>query len=304
MLLIKSIFRACFTRDKPVEANETVPAPFQRLPLELIHEITANLPPSSELALRHTNRWFYANAGPEPNLVISDLVRKSLEYQLEYLGFLERDARSPRRRFACSVCVQLHPHDEFSVIELQKGPASRTCQRAWICEHRTLSLAEYRNVLKAPVGDDRVVRYPYPQESAVERTTHWHRCCTNVWTDRCFGCLGLNDDRTRTLATRWAIPLSNMIAFGDALTRGIENESAEMNFYICPHVKPKDRLADLLACNIESQLTKNPVRHLRCKDCNARFWCCFGNGYFEISCYRFLGYGRANDPSWSSQLPL
>lgn len=316
MLPFKSIFRAYFattTRykptgpdSKPIQSGlfEAIPSLFQRLPLELIYEITTYLPPSSELALRHTNRWFYANAGPETSLVISDRVCNSPECRLKYICFLERDAESSSRQFACSVCVQLHPTDRFSPDELRKGPETRTCRRVWICEHRTLSLAEYRKVLNSPISAKGLVTYPYSVESVPDHNRYWDQCCTTVWTHRCFAPLHRTDDRTRTLCCTWFIPLSSIIAFGDALARGIESEPAELDFHICPHIKPKDHLTDLLARNIESQLTKEPVRRLVCKNYKARIWCFFKDGYFLIKCNRFLGYGTANDPSWSSQLPL
>ena len=316
MKSIHFTFRSCFTipnRDKRTKADQkptqafyraAVSPPLERLPLELLHAITSYLPPSSELALRHTNRWFNAYAGPATSLVVSNRVCNSPDCRLAYLCFLERDAKSPRHQFTCSVCVQRHLADRFSKIELQESPESRTCRRAWICEHRTLSLAEYRDILAAPFNANGAIRYPHFLNSDRERHTHWSQCCTKVRTARCFACLYPHDDRIRTLATRWSISLRDIMAYGDALARGIENEPAKLDFHICPHLKPKDRMADLLACNIESQITKKPIRRLECRDCQARFWCCFQGGYFQISCHRVLGYGSADDPAWSSQLHL
>ena len=196
------------------KATAAGPASIQWLPLELINHITTYLQPSSDLALRHTNGWFNENAGRETSLVISDRVSNSLQYRLEYLCFLERDAESPRRQFVCSVCVQLHAADRFSKIELRKGPESRTCQRVWICEHRTLSLAGYRKVPNAPVRVNRLVRYPSFQNPNMVRNTYWDHCCTTVWTHRCFGCVNEKDGRTRMMASQWAIPLRDMMNFG------------------------------------------------------------------------------------------
>lgn len=201
-------------RPKP---QATSPPPLQRLPLELLYQIADNLPASSRLALIYTSNWFYGMYDPKTNVRLSNLVRDSEEDRLEYLCFVERDAESPKHSYTCSVCVERHPADRFSAAELLQDPEIRTCQRVWICEHGTMGLANYRDLLDAPVDSSGVVMYPPSRNLTEEVNLYWNQCCPMA--RRWFFCTG-NDNKKRLMSTTWSIPLTNLMALGDALARG------------------------------------------------------------------------------------
>lgn len=329
MLSIKSAFRSYFpsktamnqtqdklpsktpiyqTQDKSTQTDfksqrprppATSPPPLQRLPLELLRQIADNLPASSRLALRYTSNWFYGMYDPKTNVRLSNSVRDSREDRLEYLCFVERDAESPKHSYTCSLCVERHPADRFSAAELWKDPETRTCHRVWICEHRTMSLGNYRDLLTAPHDSSGVVMYPPSKKSTEEVKLYWNQCCPMA--RRWFSCTG-NDNKKRLLSTTWSIPLRHLMAFGDALARGVNNEPPELDIFLCPHTNLLYQTASLLTYDIEASVTKKPVRNMYCPICKARFWGSFKDSSFEVRCDRFLGDGRTDDPDWSSQV--
>ncbi|KAL1855431.1 hypothetical protein Plec18170_004150 [Paecilomyces lecythidis] len=107
-----------------------------RFPLELLFQITDELPASSHNALRSTCQDL------KRALCVRRLNRTD---RFEFLRFMERDDSS-QDRFLCGGCQRPHDRTDFPPSELGKDPRSRRClatkKLLWLCPYEPLSFSE------------------------------------------------------------------------------------------------------------------------------------------------------------------
>lgn len=146
---------------------------FERLPPELILEITKYLSLSSALSLGYTCRTFRQTVEARVEdldylidmqsflrgLKESEGERKLVLERLAFLCMLERDGQLSASKAVCSGCKTTHQKSLFSSTALQQMPRRRVCLgregRLWICPHRIWDYAQLREVQKQgyrPVG--------------------------------------------------------------------------------------------------------------------------------------------------------
>ena len=128
---IKSLLR----RTQPTVPPTAASTGLERLPTEIIIEISTHLPPSSILALKYCSRrtFNWCNFGAP-----SALLQSSID-ALGYLGMLERDVFFSRSYLVCARCLKMHRDTRFSIDQLQLRPSERICMgakcRVWMCPH-------------------------------------------------------------------------------------------------------------------------------------------------------------------------
>ena len=136
----------------------------ERLPPELILEITKHLSLSSALSLSYTCRRFrqIVEARVEDLDSLIDMQsslkdpkesegeRKLVLQRLAFLCMLERDGRLSASKAVCSGCKTAHKISLFSSTALQQMPRRRVCLgregRLWICPHRIWDHTQLREV--------------------------------------------------------------------------------------------------------------------------------------------------------------
>ena len=305
MLSFCSIFRSCLPISEQTSSPVPLspPAPFEDLPLELLQQITEYLPLSSQVALRQTNSWLHVHGGFETPAALYNRLRNSRQDKLDFLCLLERAAPVPKRRVACSICVQWHPTDRFSTTELKNRPEVRTCQRAWICEHRTIPLAQYRKILDAPIDSVIVVNYPYAEEETRDevRYEYWASCCHANGASRLFCSAEELGVRGRMLVTWWIISLRTLQAYEYAKECGLDNQPEELDVHVCPHRKLRQFIPILLPGKAEEAFKHQVHGTGDCRRCKAFLSGSFEEDGFRVMCVRWFGDGRAQHPYWLSQ---
>lgn len=147
---------------------------FQRLPPELIKEITQYLPLSNALSLSITCRVFRekVEAGVEDLDYLIEMKsflkdpkeskpeRGAVLERLHFLCMLERDGLLSASKAVCRGCKTTHNVSVFSSTALQQQPQQRLCMglegKIWICPHRIWDHAKLQQVEKQD---------SYPRES-------------------------------------------------------------------------------------------------------------------------------------------
>lgn len=122
----------------------------QNLPVELLLNITAFLPPVHLLSLSYTCRYFrqsldcpimhvlgYQGSGSAAAIEGFKVKR------LELLCLLDRDGKIPQGQLICSACTMTHAKPQFSSESFDKSNTERACTgvtgRVWICPHSILN---------------------------------------------------------------------------------------------------------------------------------------------------------------------
>ena len=165
LAIIPDVFRHKGKTSKQRSSKNVGNPLLQKLPTELILEITKCLPLSSSIALSHTCSRFFRIAEvfigelfpptQEPKTTSKkskDRDGKMTTNQLSFICMLERDGRLASSMMVCSLCQNLKKKKYFSPAAQHQEQSARKCigheQRVWKCPHRIWNYQETKEVVQ------------------------------------------------------------------------------------------------------------------------------------------------------------
>lgn len=267
-----------------------------RLPLELLFQITDQLPASSHNALRSTSRDL------KHTLCARHLTRGE---RFEFLEFMERDSSS-EDRFLCGGCQRTHPRTDFPPSELAKDPTTRRClatkKLLWLCPYEPLSFAEL----------------------ASRKQHEGLLCCSHSACHGPFNFIIKEDDGSWALLKDYYFSITDW-QNGSVSKRAAKKRLRGYDLPICPHLRTSDpEVTGIYSDTCIYQYNKADTKCKRncvncrnggghCKYCRTTFFFCYpphtaplpSNDIYYYSFIVKRNVGRLEDPMdpvWLAQL--
>ncbi|KAJ9253849.1 hypothetical protein DTO207G8_3981 [Paecilomyces variotii] len=267
-----------------------------RFPLELLFQITDELPASSHNALRNTCRDLQRT-----------LCARLLSHgdRFELLRCMERDDSS-QDRFLCGGCQRTHHRTDFPPSELEKDPRTRRCiatkKLLWLCPYAPLSFSEL----------------------AARKQHEIPLCCGHSACHGPYNFVIKEEDGTWALLKDYYFSVTDW-QNGSVSKRAAKKRLRGYDLPICPHLRTSDpEVTDIYSDSCIYQYNRADTRCKRncpncrnggghCKYCRTTFFFCYpphtvplqddNIWYYSFIVKRNVGkLEDPKDPVWLAQL--